>query len=183
MGIQVYYPAPDCDSCTHYLYVLSSPVLALARLSIFHEHPYSRPTSCLQGLSKLIADNAPTAVKVQKFENYFGRKIAIDASMSLYQFLVRPHCPCAAPITACHKTCCSSGLLFECRSLLGAKEIRCCPMKQVKSQGVILCLVSVVTNTLTGVAEREWLAMQSYSRDVLSYISHDTSWHEASLCL
>lgn len=27
-------------------------------------------------------------MKEQKFETYFGRKIAIDASMSIYQFLV-----------------------------------------------------------------------------------------------
>lgn len=27
-------------------------------------------------------------MKENKFESYFGRKIAIDASMSIYQFLV-----------------------------------------------------------------------------------------------
>lgn len=37
---------------------------------------------------KLLADNAPSGMKEQKFESYFGRKIAIDASMSIYQFLV-----------------------------------------------------------------------------------------------
>ncbi|KAF9669790.1 hypothetical protein SADUNF_Sadunf13G0001000 [Salix dunnii] len=41
-----------------------------------------------QGLTKLLADNAPKAMKEQKFESYFGRKIAIDASMSIYQFLI-----------------------------------------------------------------------------------------------
>ncbi|XP_071447721.1 flap endonuclease 1 [Hetaerina americana] len=40
------------------------------------------------GLSKLIADIVPTAVKESDIKNYFGRKIAIDASMSLYQFLI-----------------------------------------------------------------------------------------------
>ncbi|EPS63593.1 hypothetical protein M569_11187, partial [Genlisea aurea] len=40
------------------------------------------------GLTKLLADNAPKAMKEQKFESYFGRKIAIDASMSIYQFLM-----------------------------------------------------------------------------------------------
>ncbi|XP_072948283.1 flap endonuclease 1 [Epargyreus clarus] len=40
------------------------------------------------GLSKLIADIAPHAVKELEIKNYFGRKIAIDASMSLYQFLI-----------------------------------------------------------------------------------------------
>lgn len=42
----------------------------------------------IKGLTKLLADNAPKAMKEQKFESYFGRKIAIDASMSMYQFLV-----------------------------------------------------------------------------------------------
>eukprot|EP00850_Spirogloea_muscicola_P020204 SM000209S06383 [mRNA] locus=s209:194250:197897:- [translate_table: standard] len=35
-------------------------------------------------------------MREQKFESYFGRKIAIDASMSIYQFLVRPALPAAA---------------------------------------------------------------------------------------
>ena len=61
----------------------------------------------VQGLSKLIGDNAPGAVKTQKFENYFGRKLAIDASMSLYQFLVRPltghkHWPMICQHTSSH---------------------------------------------------------------------------------
>ncbi|KAK2966200.1 hypothetical protein RJ640_008766 [Escallonia rubra] len=42
----------------------------------------------IKGLTKLLADNAPKALKEQKFESYFGRKIAIDASMSIYQFLI-----------------------------------------------------------------------------------------------
>jgi len=42
----------------------------------------------IQGLTKLIADNCPTAIKEDEIKNYFGRKIAIDASMSLYQFLI-----------------------------------------------------------------------------------------------
>ncbi|CAB4067207.1 FEN1 [Lepeophtheirus salmonis] len=40
------------------------------------------------GLSKLIADVSPEAVKENEIKNYFGRKVAIDASMSLYQFLI-----------------------------------------------------------------------------------------------
>ncbi|CAG7729590.1 unnamed protein product [Allacma fusca] len=40
------------------------------------------------GLSKLIYDVAPNAVKENEFKNYFGRKVAVDASMSLYQFLI-----------------------------------------------------------------------------------------------
>ncbi|KAG8363982.1 hypothetical protein BUALT_Bualt19G0079000 [Buddleja alternifolia] len=42
----------------------------------------------IKGLTKLLADNAPNAMKEQTFESYFGRKIAIDASMSIYQFLI-----------------------------------------------------------------------------------------------
>ncbi|XP_065064849.1 flap endonuclease 1-like [Rhopilema esculentum] len=39
-------------------------------------------------LSKLLGDNAPSAMKENEIKNYFGRKIAIDASMSIYQFLI-----------------------------------------------------------------------------------------------
>ncbi|KAL6784452.1 RAD2 [Auxenochlorella protothecoides x Auxenochlorella symbiontica] len=42
----------------------------------------------IQGLTKLLADNAPGCMKEQKFENYFGRKIAVDASMHIYAFMV-----------------------------------------------------------------------------------------------
>lgn len=40
------------------------------------------------GLSKLVADCASHAIKENEIKNYFGRKVAIDASMSLYQFLI-----------------------------------------------------------------------------------------------
>jgi len=36
----------------------------------------------------LVADVAPHAIKENEIKNYFGRKVAIDASMSLYQFLI-----------------------------------------------------------------------------------------------
>ena len=42
----------------------------------------------IKDLSKLIADVAPSAIKENEIKNYFGRKVAIDASMSLYQFLI-----------------------------------------------------------------------------------------------
>ncbi|RDX75324.1 Flap endonuclease 1, partial [Mucuna pruriens] len=42
----------------------------------------------IKGLTKLLSDNAPKSMKESKFESYFGRKIAIDASMSIYQFLI-----------------------------------------------------------------------------------------------
>ncbi|KAJ9525581.1 hypothetical protein QJQ45_003311 [Haematococcus lacustris] len=41
----------------------------------------------IQGLTKLLADQAPECMKEQKFEAYFGRKIAVDASMHIYQFM------------------------------------------------------------------------------------------------
>ncbi|XP_064467089.1 flap endonuclease 1-like [Ornithodoros turicata] len=42
----------------------------------------------ITGLSKVIADHAPSAIKEGDIKSYFGRKIAIDASMCLYQFLI-----------------------------------------------------------------------------------------------
>jgi len=39
-------------------------------------------------LSKLLADIVPQAIKENEIKNYFGRKIAVDASMCLYQFLI-----------------------------------------------------------------------------------------------
>ena len=48
------------------------------------------------GLTKVIGDNAPEAIKENEIKNYFGktwklitgRKVAVDASMSIYQFLI-----------------------------------------------------------------------------------------------
>jgi len=42
----------------------------------------------IKGLTKVIADNTDGAIKEQKLANYFGRKIAIDASMTIYQFMI-----------------------------------------------------------------------------------------------
>ncbi|PIK54652.1 putative flap endonuclease 1-like [Apostichopus japonicus] len=42
----------------------------------------------IHNLAKLIADFAPSAMKEQEMKSYFGRKIAIDASMCIYQFLI-----------------------------------------------------------------------------------------------
>lgn len=43
----------------------------------------------IKQLTKLIADNAPEAISYKKIESLSGRRIAIDASMSIYQFMVR----------------------------------------------------------------------------------------------
>ena len=42
----------------------------------------------ISGLSRVIADNAPGAVREQALGAFFGRRVAIDASMCIYQFLV-----------------------------------------------------------------------------------------------
>ncbi len=42
----------------------------------------------ISGLMKLISDNVPGAIKQDQMKNYFGRKVAVDASISIYQFLV-----------------------------------------------------------------------------------------------
>ncbi|ODQ68519.1 flap endonuclease 1 [Nadsonia fulvescens var. elongata DSM 6958] len=42
----------------------------------------------IKGLNKLISDNASLAIRQSEMKNFFGRKVAIDASMSLYQFLI-----------------------------------------------------------------------------------------------
>lgn len=68
---------------------------------------------------KLLADNAPKAMKEQKFESYFGRKIAIDASMSIYQFLVwililAQHSICAfEPVFMCRYAGFKCNVFFE----------------------------------------------------------------------
>jgi len=42
----------------------------------------------ISGLTKVLCDKAPGSVKENDIKNYFGRKVAIDASMSIYQFLI-----------------------------------------------------------------------------------------------
>ena len=73
---------PESTNALLEVYVARSQKIPLLRLTA------SRPLFMLQGLAKLLADNAPQSFKESKFENYFGRKIAVDASMHMYQFLV-----------------------------------------------------------------------------------------------
>ncbi|KAI9254452.1 PIN domain-like protein [Phascolomyces articulosus] len=42
----------------------------------------------IHGLTKLISEHAPSAIKSNEIGSYFGRKVAIDASMSIYQFMI-----------------------------------------------------------------------------------------------
>ncbi len=41
----------------------------------------------IKGLNQLLSDHAPGCMKEQKFENFFGRKIVVDASMHIYQYM------------------------------------------------------------------------------------------------
>ncbi|KAI5814844.1 PIN domain-like protein [Pyronema omphalodes] len=42
----------------------------------------------IKGLFQIISDNAPDAIRNSDIKQHFGRKVAIDASMSIYQFLI-----------------------------------------------------------------------------------------------
>ncbi|KOS15062.1 pin domain-like protein [Malassezia pachydermatis] len=42
----------------------------------------------IKGLTSLLTDEAPSCIKQFDIKTLFGRKVAIDASMSLYQFLI-----------------------------------------------------------------------------------------------
>src|SRR5947207_8357075 len=42
----------------------------------------------IKQLYSVIKDEAPNAIKEGEIKNHFGRKVAIDASMSIYSFLV-----------------------------------------------------------------------------------------------
>ncbi|CEP22417.1 K04799 flap endonuclease-1 [Cyberlindnera jadinii] len=42
----------------------------------------------IKGLNNLLKENAPLASKSNEIKTFFGRKVAIDASMCLYQFLI-----------------------------------------------------------------------------------------------
>lgn len=56
------------------------------------------PAACsIKQLAKLIGEYAATATKEQTLADLNGRKVAIDASMAIYQFLVRSP-PCRAPL-------------------------------------------------------------------------------------
>ncbi|PVH99065.1 flap endonuclease 1 [Periconia macrospinosa] len=42
----------------------------------------------IKGLFPIISEHAPDAIKTGEIKNQFGRKVAIDASMSIYSFLI-----------------------------------------------------------------------------------------------
>eukprot|EP01132_Coremiostelium_polycephalum_P003234 gene3234-4048_t len=53
----------------------------------------------IKKLTDLIEDNAPGCIKNNQIKNYFGRIIAIDASSSLYQFLIAMHTDTMSSLT------------------------------------------------------------------------------------
>jgi flap endonuclease-1 len=42
----------------------------------------------IKGLTALLSEHAPASIKEHDIKTLFGRKVAIDASMSIYQFLI-----------------------------------------------------------------------------------------------
>lgn len=42
----------------------------------------------IQGLMKVLSEECPEAIKELELDSFTGRKIAIDASMAIYQFLI-----------------------------------------------------------------------------------------------
>jgi hypothetical protein len=50
----------------------------------------------IHNLAKLIADQAPGAIKEGEMKNYFGRKIAIDAYVNYFHLIFEMFCvvPC-----------------------------------------------------------------------------------------
>ncbi|GMT00345.1 hypothetical protein PENTCL1PPCAC_22519, partial [Pristionchus entomophagus] len=58
------------------------------RSEFLFEVKYPHTAMGIKDLSKVIADHAPNAIKEMEKKGFFGRKVAVDASMCLYQFLV-----------------------------------------------------------------------------------------------
>ena len=42
----------------------------------------------IRDLNKVITERAPKATKESEIKGFLGQKVAVDASMSLYQFLI-----------------------------------------------------------------------------------------------
>jgi flap endonuclease-1 len=42
----------------------------------------------IKGLTGLLNEHAPASIKEHEIKTLFGRKVAVDASMSIYQFLI-----------------------------------------------------------------------------------------------
>ena len=81
-GPRAAYVGPDGDQGTDW------GLCAGSRLQASSQYALDEPHYELQGLAKLLADQAPACVREQKFDSFFGRRIAVDASQHIYSFLV-----------------------------------------------------------------------------------------------
>ena len=62
-------------------------MLAVAK-ELFNSFLHYRVTMGIKGLTGLLNEHAPNSIKEHDIKTLFGRKVAIDASMSIYQFLI-----------------------------------------------------------------------------------------------
>ncbi|KAI5181721.1 flap endonuclease-1, partial [Pancytospora epiphaga] len=74
----------------------------------------------IKQLSKLIKEKTKNAVVPRKFEHYYGAKIAIDAPMSIYQFLVAVRADGSALGTGGNTTSHLSGMFYRTVKLIEA---------------------------------------------------------------
>lgn len=66
----------------------------------------------IHGLTKLLSDEAPNCMKEVDLDSLTGRKVAVDASMAMYQFLVRhQYVGVVLPNVRSSVGC---GMLFQC---------------------------------------------------------------------
>jgi XPG N-terminal domain. len=98
----------------------------------------------IRQLAKLVNENAPRAVKERKLEELNGRVIAIDASMAIYQFLVRRQGGCddvfAFAVPTIKNTYSTESVLSFCRwpcELVATERspLPCSPTRRVKWPG------------------------------------------------
>lgn len=80
----------------------------------------------IQGLTKLLSENTKGALREVKFESYFGRKVAIDASMHIYQFMVL-----SPPLASFSTTFAPAHELEWLTNHLRAADPRLCPPVRV----------------------------------------------------
>lgn len=65
-----------------------SHIYATLRLAPESDNDLLTARMGIKGLTALLSQNAPNSIKEHDIKTLFGRKVAIDASMSIYQFLI-----------------------------------------------------------------------------------------------
>lgn len=82
-------PNPPCDPSESSAAAFPTPPQSQSSLPRRDGHQrYAPLITNLLGLTSLLSDEAPSCIKQYDIKTLFGRKVAIDASMSLYQFLI-----------------------------------------------------------------------------------------------